>query len=292
MREFCGHKRDVELRLRALPAFSLVFDLRTHFREVWRAFRILHYEKFFCCLPGYWLSAARPPGRWNRPSHIGLRSLSLAEAALGASVAFDNHFVRSPAAAAMARELLPDGRTYVGLAPGSGETYKNWPLERFGALAAQLEQRGITVVLIRGVNEQSYVDAIFRALPNAIDSAEVTASLDGLIAVADRLALVVVNNFGIRHVCAAAGRSVVSLFGVTDPRRWAPIGPAVHVIRAQAFGGRSVDAIPVDAVLKVVDGVLAASGDVSGGACPHYAATLLDDHRRRSAFLSVRATQC
>jgi heptosyltransferase III len=40
------------------------------------------------------------------------------------------------------------------------------------------------------------------------------------------------NDSGISHLAAAAGTSVLAWFGPTDPRVWAPRGPAVHVVHA------------------------------------------------------------
>src|ERR1051326_1227481 len=75
--------RDAAARLRQYPEFSLIFDTRSRIANVWLARHLLAHEKFFCCLPGYLLSSARPPGRFGRPRHIGERALSLAQAALG-----------------------------------------------------------------------------------------------------------------------------------------------------------------------------------------------------------------
>ena len=44
----------------------------------------------------------------------------------------------SPQARAEAIRLLPDGPTYVGIAPGSRQPNKNWPIERFRAAALEL----------------------------------------------------------------------------------------------------------------------------------------------------------
>jgi ADP-heptose:LPS heptosyltransferase len=51
---------------------------------------------------------------------------------------------------------------------------------------------------------------------------------------------------------AALGVPLVSLFGPTEAERWRPFGGDVRVIRAQDFGGKAMDAIPVDAVLRLV----------------------------------------
>jgi ADP-heptose:LPS heptosyltransferase len=253
----CGPRREIEPRLRSLPAFSFVFDLRTGVADVWHARQFLSYQTFICCLPGYFLSARRPPGRFFRPRHSGLRALSLAAAVADSPVEVDHRLAPSPSAAAAARAVLPAGQTYVGLAIGSGESFKNWPPERFAVLARELHERGIRSVLLKGFQDSQYADAISRMVPDVIDPGGLTEPIDGIVAVAERLALVVANDCGIAHVCAAAGRPIVSLFGPTDPRRWAPWSPVSRIIRAQEFGGSRMDLIPVEAVLRAVNEQLA-----------------------------------
>ncbi len=46
---------------------------------------------------------------------------------------------------------------------------------------------------------------------------------------------------------------MVSLFGPTNPKKFAPYTPRLSVLTAQQFGGTSMDAIPADAVLRAVN---------------------------------------
>jgi len=117
--------REAARRLRAFPGFSSIFDTRSRMANVWLARRMLAHERFFCCLPGYFLSDARPPGRWTRPRHIGERALSLAQAALGRAADGAGELEATPAAHDAAREALPEGPLYVGLGIGSRELRKN-----------------------------------------------------------------------------------------------------------------------------------------------------------------------
>ena len=68
--------------------------------------------------------------------------------------------------------------------------------------------------------------------------------------------MVVANDGGLGHLAGAVGRPVVSLFGPTDPRRWAPMAPARAVVRAQDYGGDGMDAIPMEPVLAAVEMLL------------------------------------
>src|SRR5215208_2914219 len=257
----CGRRRDVEPRLRALPPFSIVFDLRTGIRDVWLARRFLQYQSFVTCLPAYLFSDVRPPGRILRPWHTGLRALSMAEAILRERIAYRNELTAAPEARAAALSLLPDGRTYIGLTVCSGEPFKTWSLERFAALADGLHRRGIAVVLMNGIQPADSAQRIAAVIPHAIDPGTLTDTADGLIAVAQRLTVLVANDTGIAHICGAAGCPIVSLFGRTDPRRYAPIAPVCHVVRAGG-AGRRIDTITVEAVVQGVLTTLAAANAV------------------------------
>jgi ADP-heptose:LPS heptosyltransferase len=251
-------------RLARLPAFSQVFDTRTRIPTVWLARRVLRAEGFFCCLPGYFLSDARPAGRLMRPRHIGSRALSLAQAALGAKAEWSGALTPTQAAADCAAALLPNGASYMGFGVGSREARKNWPLERFAELSRMLSGRKLAPVLLLGPQERDRAEEIRAVIPTAaaIDFAaplEGCDPLDLAVAVLRRLSVIVANDSGVGHLAGAAGRPVVSLFGPTDPRRWAPFAPLQRSIWARSFGGDAMALIPSEAVARAVTEVLGTS---------------------------------
>jgi ADP-heptose:LPS heptosyltransferase len=263
-----GSWHDVRRELRGFPAFSLVFDMRTRIASIWRARRYLTWDRFLCCLPAYLLSGARPPGRLTRPRHIGERALSLVEAALGAPADPSGELACTPKAMATARSILPDGPVYVGLAVGSREARKNWPLDRFITLAEGLAESGFVPVLLLGPQESdcarelryaaSHLPLVdFMRFPTELNR------LDAAIALAGRLTVVVANDSGMGHLFGAAGRPVVSLFGPTDPRRWAPFAPIQRTLRAQDFGGHAMELIQPEAVLHAIKETIAATKNPS-----------------------------
>jgi ADP-heptose:LPS heptosyltransferase len=257
-----GKSREVRERLRALPPFDLVFESRTHIPSVLLTRTLLTYNGFYCCLPGYVLSDRRPPGRWTRPAGIAERMLSLADAALGKPADWQGTLEVSPAARALAAERLPSGPRYIGLATGSREVRKNWPVERYIALAQALEASGRTPVFLIGPQERELLEKFRTAVPSALfpeatppDPALGLARLEFAIAICHRLAAAVANDSGIGHLLGAIGTPLVTLFGPTDAARWAPFTRAGIIVRSQEFGGDTMDAIPVEPVLRAVDEV-------------------------------------
>lgn len=114
--------------------------------------------------------------------------------------------------------------------PFSGSARKNWPLERFRALAERLP---VQVRWCAGPEE---------ALENAVRFDD----LYDLGCWLGKARLYIGNDSGITHLAAAVGTPTVALFGPTDPRVWAPRGPCVTVIRG-AEG--SMASIAVEEVL-------------------------------------------
>jgi ADP-heptose:LPS heptosyltransferase len=255
--------RKVVPRLRALPPFDLVFDSRTRFMTVLLARMLLSHRAFYACLPGYLLSTRRPPGRILRPRHIAARMLSLADAAAGRPAEYEGTFALSPAAVQLAAFRLPEGPAYVGLAVGSREVRKNWPLANFIALAGMLERAGRMPVFLIGPRERDLLVVLRARVPSAlvldadpVDPAVKLRPLELAMAIGRRLAAAVANDSGIGHLLGALGTPLVSLFGPSDPERWRPFTASGAVLRAQAFGGTTMDAIPVEPVFAAVQSLI------------------------------------
>src|SRR5262245_34636288 len=255
--------REVIPRLKRLPPFDLVFDARSRFMTVALARFYLKHRGFYACLPGFMLSDAFPPGRFTRPNGIAARVLTMVEAATRRAADWKGTFDVSAAAQWLAAERLPDGPRYVGLAPGSREVKKNWPLDRYMALATVLAAKGYTPAFLIGPQERDWLATLRAGVPQAlfpeaepVDPALGVGRLEFVIALGRRLAATVANDSGIGHLMAAIGTPLVSLFGPSDAARWAPFGERVVIVRGKEFGGDTMEAIPVDAVSSAVDKLL------------------------------------
>ena len=110
---------------------------------------------------------------------------------------------------------------YAVIHPFSGSPRKNWPLEKFRAMAAKLP---MPVHWCAGDDDPPLPDAV---------------RFDDLYELACFLArarLYIGNDSGITHLAAAVGTPTLAIFGPTNPAVWAPRGDHVRVVRAKMEG--------------------------------------------------------
>jgi heptosyltransferase-1 len=119
------------------------------------------------------------------------------------------------------------------LGAGGGWGAKQWPVERYGALAKQLRGMGFDVA----VNAPREDDAVANGVVAASDGAarRIVCNVAGLVALLRRTDVFVGGDTGPMHLAAALAVPVVALFGPTDPARNGPWGPgAMRVLRDAA----------------------------------------------------------
>ncbi len=107
--------------------------------------------------------------------------------------------------------------------PGAAGPRKAWPLVRFVELAKRLRTKGFYPLFLvgpgestRGLEDQPLISGL---------------SLPDLAAFSKTCQLFLGNDSGPAHVAAAAGATVISLFGPTKPERTAPRGPLTRVVQ-------------------------------------------------------------
>ncbi len=214
------------------------------------------------------LSSLKPRRGYRVARNLQRQLFDLLEIATGRPVANPKGIAIAldPAIRDLAARLLPGGPVYVGLAPGAGGLPKCWPLENFIALARLQVAAGRVPVFILGPAEAGWDGKIKAAVPQALfplqhDEIGVRYGFapELTVALASRLALVVSNDSGTGHMCAAGGVPMVSLFGRTSPEKFAPLAERVSIVRAQEFGGREMNLIPLDAVALAVEATLSGS---------------------------------
>jgi heptosyltransferase III len=169
---------------------------------------------------------------------------------------------------------------WLAVAPGSGQVRKNWPLAHYYEVSRALGwEYGLGVVWLAGPAEAGMVPYL-KALAQAQGQVLLTnRPLARVARVLARCRLYLGNDSGLTHLAAAVGGpDVVALFGPTDPRVWAPLGPQVQTLtapcpQAPCAVGRSIScpeshclgALSPEEVLAAVRPVLAApSGNGPG----------------------------
>jgi heptosyltransferase-1 len=119
---------------------------------------------------------------------------------------------------------------YIVINPGAAWPNKRWPPERFGALAAALQDRtGLRTLVTWGPSERELADAVVTASDGAASLAPAT-SVSDLAALMRQAALVVSGDTGPLHIAAAMGTPLVGLYGPTWPERNGPWDPKDVVI--------------------------------------------------------------
>jgi ADP-heptose:LPS heptosyltransferase len=120
------------------------------------------------------------------------------------------------------------GPGFLALHPGSGSAPKNWPAERFLALAKRLVGER-PWLLVEGPGDAGQA-APLRADPRAVTASGLSVRVLG--ALLAQAGLYVGNDSGVSHLAAAFGAPTLALFGPTDPAVWSPVGPCTAVVRS------------------------------------------------------------
>lgn len=138
-----------------------------------------------------------------------------------------------------ADELLQDVQgDFILLNPGANRADKRWPAERFARVADTLasSHHGLSIVVNGSANEREVIDEVLAAAKTPlIDLSKRGGTLGSLKAVIARAKLVLTNDTGPRHIAAALGTPVMTLFGPTD-HRWTTLqGAQERILLAEPF---------------------------------------------------------
>jgi ADP-heptose:LPS heptosyltransferase len=161
--------------------------------------------------------------------HVVRKNLSLVEA-LGVpspAIASPLNVTESTVPGAVRQILQLDTRGRFGVInPGAGWPTKQWPADRYGAIAAHLLARhGMPSIVAWGPGERPLADTVAAASGGAAAVAPPTAVAD-LVELSRAAAIFVAGDTGPMQLAAAVGAPVVGVFGPTNPLRNGPWSPA------------------------------------------------------------------
>jgi heptosyltransferase-1 len=135
--------------------------------------------------------------------------------------------------------MLADAKKFVFIAPTAGWGVKQWPAERYGAVAAELGKAGYRT-LVNAVSPEDEVG--LRVVAGSGGNAMLTpCSVGQMIELVRRAEVVIAGDTGPLHLAAALERPVVALFGPTDPARTGPFGADESRARVLRHGSSLTD---------------------------------------------------
>lgn len=128
--------------------------------------------------------------------------------------------------------INPD-RPIIVIHPGSGGMQKCWATENFILLAEEIKRAGREVIFLLGPAEKE------RFKKKTLDSIEKYPTLSDLsltqvlqvLSCADGY---VGNDSGISHLAASMAKPTLAVFGLTNPAKFAPIGPKVRILEVDS----------------------------------------------------------
>jgi heptosyltransferase I len=181
--------------------------------------------------PANWLYGRSIP---TPAIHVVEQGYQLLSAAIGESLNSPEVFLPVDDSAERWRDTLlaqtpGSNQHYAIIAPSAGWGAKQWPAERYGAVAIELARAGYTPL----INATSFDDPLANAVAQASEGTAtvVPCTVSQLISLTRQASLVIAGDTGPLHLAAALERPVVALFGPTDPARNGPYGTRARVLR-------------------------------------------------------------
>jgi len=120
--------------------------------------------------------------------------------------------------------FLVDNTGYAVLHPHPQWIYKQWTVAGWIEIGLYLKELGLKLVLSGGPGQEEidYVANIQRQLPDDTINLAGRASLAQLASIIAQAKLYIGPDTGITHLAAATGIPVITLYGPTNPVKWAP----------------------------------------------------------------------
>lgn len=181
------------------------------------------------------------------------------------------HLAVNPAVIAALRDALPP-HPIITVAAGAGQNYKQWPPERFAAVAAHAARTcGAALALIGGPNDRKAGEAFMASVAPAKVFDGLGQSIEELKALISLSSLLIANDSGPVYIAEAFGVPTLVIAGVADPVEHPPRSAKNRVIDSpartitlhslvsdhdqvdEAAARRQMEAITVERVIKEFD---------------------------------------
>ncbi|MEE8320709.1 MAG: glycosyltransferase family 9 protein [Gammaproteobacteria bacterium] len=237
--------------------YDIIIDTQSYIRTTLILKKVPH-GTFVSSAASFYFSDHKPAWPRQQAGPVYQRILQLVQLACGREIQPDFTLNLPQEYREIAKDLLPDGRPYVGFAPGAGQRVKCWPLERFIELGRRQAECGRQPVYFLGPQETEWMSSIRAELPDALfpEQSEKARGNGGpllTIALAERISAGVANDSGTGHIMANAGQPLISLFGPSSIEKFAGNYPNKKILSASNYGGTDMHLIPVEEVNQALD---------------------------------------
>jgi len=125
----------------------------------------------------------------------------------------------------------PAGKGIVAIHPFSANPVRAWHEDNFVALANTLQERhGVGILMLGGARDRELAASMAGRIVPPPCMAVGNTTLRQSMALLSRCRLLVCNDSGVMHLCAAFGVPLVALFGPQSPVKFGPWGENAEVI--------------------------------------------------------------
>jgi ADP-heptose:LPS heptosyltransferase len=171
---------------------------------------------------------------------------------------------RSDGAAVLANLGIDTSSTVVGVMLTTRDPTRDWPVQHFVRLSRDLEQAGVTTVILPGGEDVARIAQFHAAGGRGVVAPNVgIRPLMGLIAACS---LLVSPDTGPAHIATALAVPRVTLYGPSSPMGWSPGIDTTIALRSGGDAGGAMEDLQPDLVLRAILDVLGRDGMRSSGA--------------------------
>jgi len=136
----------------------------------------------------------------------------------------------------LAKNGIGDADRIVIVSAGSRSATKQWPGERFAALADRLtEAYGVRIVLIGDAADAAVSSSILQQCRSAVTDLTGKTTLSQTAALLQRAALLITNDSANSHLASYLDIPVAAVFGPTDDRKYRPWSRRSAVVKKEIF---------------------------------------------------------
>ncbi|MEO8210285.1 MAG: glycosyltransferase family 9 protein, partial [bacterium] len=132
-----------------------------------------------------------------------------------------------------------DGKTVICLHPGCGENGKprEWDVRNYIDLGKRLVgyDNNIRILITGATHEEERCKEIANGIQNNVINTAGQFPLDNVVALVQRVKLIVCSNTGMLHIASCVGTQTMGLHGPTNPAKWGSYNKNAVLIQSDKF---------------------------------------------------------